>query len=808
MYMVGFLRNINLKISAGRVVILFIMALLVTGGLYAQVPITVEGQIFIQTENEKGEDVVEPISPDDVMLFYFDSYTEAIGRADELKADLNAVNNWTFVQRESVELDGTFVVYDALTGGGLLACGLAIGSEPKVIRLTAADGDQPVRIVLKSEGVTVAETVITGQSQAVGADPAVAEQFGNILYINNANLTIPAHVGKTNARLVICPFVYNHDKKDTAHFRAPRVYTGKEFYMSQKRHVGFDENKDPLFKYNINEPFDDQRHKYVWSDTVVCPNAKDNFQVLGRYYFEDYLGVYREDSVALTSKFKRKPMRFLQYEVSMYELDPMKYKDEPKVERREGSEDISLSFKIGQAELNPDDPNNEVELKKLEDKIYGLVNDRGAQLKRIAVSSVSSPDGSYALNYNLAVRRLAFARDLIRSKIPASKMRGVVDLTNTAKSARVAKWTELADILYADTVGADAALKDSLVNVALKINDIAAQYSNHDAQSVRIARLPEYNSLIKRYLPKLRSMKFEYVAQIYRALTSEEIMDKYNDYKSKGVEEMVFEPYEYWHLFQMVKDSMELEKLYRLAYKSTIKYYKGEVAYNVLFLAANNLALSYMRRDTCDYKILEPLINRKVAGVNVPRTTISGEKYIVNRLEILANQLIMYLKNDDYEQAAILAKMLKSRQGDDERLKQMIAITYCLRGYYKITPDLSETEKNERREYFNIVSKSSPVNEVVMALAMNSSNYNQLAIELLKEMSFDDPLICYLRAIAYGRSPEYFNDAMTWLQRCFLKDEKYIDIARTDGDIPEELFATAFDMYEVEKELMELNGGF
>ena len=800
----------KISVCAFKVLFLAVIAFL-AGAIasYAQVPINVEGKIFIQTENEKGEDETKPVAPEDVMLYYFDSYSEALSKADELRANLNAFINWEFVQKETVELDGSFVVYDALTGGGLLACGTAIGSQPVTLRLSARDGEEEVRIILKSEGVTLQGVTISGQSQAVGADPPVPEQFGNVIFIKDANISIPSHIGKTSARLVICPFVYNHDRKDTAHYRAPRVYAGKEFYMSQKRHVGFDEKKDLLFGYTVSYDFDEKNHKYVWSDTVVCPNATENFQVLGRYYFEDYLGVYKEDSIILTSRYKRRPMRFLQYDFAAYELDPNEYRDVPKTEKREGSEDISLSFVIGKAELDMNDPNNEVELKKLEDKIYGLVNDKGSLLRRIEISSVSSPDGSYALNYNLSVKRLAFAQKLVKSKIPAKKLIGVTDLTDPRKSARVAKWTELADILYADTLEAEPILKDSLVSVAGKIYDIAKQYSNHDMQSARISRLPEYNSLIKRYLPRLRSMKFEYTAQVHRALTTEEIMEKYNDYKAKGIKEMDFKPYEYWHLFQMVKDTFELENLYRLAYKSSLAYYRGTVSDKILYLAANNLARSYINRDTFDIQVLKPLINEKVQGVNVPRKTVDGQPYVVNKLEIVANQLLMCLKKDDYENAGKYAKMLKSRQNEDERIKQLVAVTYCLRGYYRVTQNLPEEEKKERLEFFDTVCKTSPMNEVVMYLAMNSTSYNNEAINLLSDMPYDNPLVQYLKAVAYGRMGDTgFNDAMMALKTCFMLDSKYVGIASTDGDIPEDLYKSALELYEIDKELMELSGGY
>lgn len=78
----------------------------------------------------------------------------------------------------------------------------------------------------------------------------------------------------------------------------------------------------------------------------------------------------------------------------------------PKVERRTGVEDISLSFLLGKAELDPEDPNNEVQLNKLKAKLLEVVNGESSTLKELHLYSVSSPEGSYASNMALSQRRL------------------------------------------------------------------------------------------------------------------------------------------------------------------------------------------------------------------------------------------------------------------------------------------------------------------------------------------------------------------------------------------------------------------
>lgn len=60
----------------------------------------------------------------------------------------------------------------------------------------------------------------------------------------------------------------------------------------------------------------------------------------------------------------------------------------------------------------------------------------------------------------------------------------------------------------------------------------------------------------------------------------------------------------------MIKEPKEAEKLYRRAYRETMAYdAKGKE--KPWILAANNLAVALLRRDTFDVEILKPLIDLK-----------------------------------------------------------------------------------------------------------------------------------------------------------------------------------------------------
>ena len=190
-----------------------------------------------------------------------------------------------------------------------------------------------------------------------------------------------------------------------------------------------------------------------------------------------------------------------------------------------------------------------------------------------------------------------------------------------------------------------------------------------------------------------------------------------------------------------------------------------------------------------------------MASCNQVRTVGCAVEYI-NMEEIVANQLIMYVKTDDFANASIMAQILPK----SEKYNELVAFAYCLGGYYRITGNLTPEEKVKRMEYFNLVRNSTPLNNVVMCLAMNNETYDSQALQALDKMPQDDAKVQYLKAVAYGRRGEAgFNDAMMALKTCFLLDKEYIPIAKTDGDIPEDLYETAYELYQLDYELMQMN---
>ena len=359
-------------------------------------------------------------------------------------------------------------------------------------------------------------------------------------------------------------------------------------------------------------------------------------------------------------------MQFLEYSFDDYALDPMKYPEKPRTEVRDTKGNISLIFLVSKAELDPNEPENEVQMNKLRNDLMEIINGEDTKLKEFKIMGVSSPEGGYQSNLALAKRRTDFALRQIVSMIPANKWARVY---KHPTEARVATWSEVADLLEQDT----------LLTEAAEVRAIVEKYTSQDAQFAAIRRLPFYDTAIKNTFPRLRTVQYEYKHEINRALNPEEIVDRYYNDPNYQEGKKQFTRYEYWNLFQKIKDPKELEKIYRRAYKETMAYNaKGKkTPWN---LAANGLAMSLLRRDTFDVNILMPLIDytRPVNTIDRFNDGITIIETEINPENIVANQLAMFIRANNFEDASILADKLPN----NDKFKMVKAFANCLGGYY------------------------------------------------------------------------------------------------------------------------------
>ncbi len=638
-------------------------------------------------------------------------------------------------------------------------------------------------------GISLEQVEVVAEGRRPTPKPVAGKIVGNKLIVDNS-VTVPSEYGAPNRRLINQPYVIDCTTEDTVKYIDPEVYDGPEYGMTQDRRMAYDMNHDVLSQFIQKRVLSAERFDLLIKDSVLIPDPRRVYSVYTRVIIGDYTHPTYQDEWKLTTCKIKRPLQFLEFTFPDFELDPNKYKETPRRERRDTKANISLSFLVGKAVLDPNDSTNVQQLEDAKRQLLEIVNGEGTTLKEFKITGYSSPEGAYASNLALAKQRTNFALGEITSVIPAAKWSRVY---KHPTETFVAPWTEVADIFE----------QDSLYNEAKEIREITEKYKNPDAQFAAVARLPYYATLVKDRLPSLRKVTYEYKHEIFRELNPDEILDRYlhdPDYRSG---KKSFTRYEYWHLFQQVKDPKEAEKIFRRAYEETMAYdEKGRK--KPWILAANNLAVALLRRDTFDVEVLKPLvdlrrpvnqIDRFDDGVSIIETEINPEV-------IVANQLAMYIRAYNFEEASILANMLPN----NDKFRMIKAFANCLGGYYDYRGAATVKEADERKEVFQLVKSSSPMNNLVMCMAMETDMYDQEAKKVMETLP-QNTLMKYLKLVLYIREHKLhddpaladysvgvnYNEACKMLNAVIEEDKKYYKIAVNDGEISKE-FMDYYDL--------------
>lgn len=711
----------------------------------------------------------------DVMIYAFNTFGDAQDAYDNLIS-----GNIGFDINNVIEVfpdqSGYYETRVATTGAIVFYCPML--EKDKACQIIRVDGQQEINVQFTLEQI-LPPVILTGDTRVEIAIVEPPKEDGEYIISLRAFPFKPDdRLIRSDSRLVVQSSVIDCDTGDTVSFGSPLVRDGVKYHSTQFRRMNFDPNGDPLFPYaDRDKPLSDSLNIIQWADTIYRENPNHFYQCVNNLWLEDYNHVYFTFSDTYDTKRLRRPMQFLEYTLEPYNLDPEKFRKRPHKEVRPGNGNLSLTFLPNQAKIDPSDTVSLNSLEQLKKEIKG---DEYTSLKEFHIMGVASPEGPYAKNLQLANQRMSYAFGQITSILSAHER----DRVYHTEKGRVATWDEVADLLYADSLKVEAE----------EIRKIARTYpKNMDQQWAKIRSLPYYRTEISPRLPKLRSVGYKYVTLINRELTPVEILERYNtdaDYRN-GTKE--FALYEFWNLFNMVKDEKELAALYRRAITASEK-----VEAKKWVLPANNLAVLCIKNETPDTTILAPFIDftRKC---NSPLRSMDGKTTeLINPEQVIANQVVMMLMIKKYFRAAQLAVMLPKKK---EYIK-LSAITKCLAGYVK-RPDTPENKK-----VFEYVRDSTTLrNKVVMNIASGNLGLAKMAISHLPE---DDPTTMYLAVQISCLECQKDNQnymsldfekadlLLNQLVECFKKDKKFIRIAEADWDVFEDLVADAKREYEAQ----------
>ncbi|RGZ65272.1 hypothetical protein DW980_07195 [Bacteroides stercoris] len=733
-------------------ILLLVVAGCGTGTALAQKMVKVSGTVYNIAENRKV-----PFS--DVTVDVYAAKTVAVGEDMKKILDSNDQEKTLLLDQEGKTTTDENGYYEILVpdNGALI---FKVGLSPSVLKEVRHQMKIDVSI---DEGVMLESVTVTAMRLVLKPEPTAPKMIGNMLIPYNT-FKLPPYFGNRFSRLIIQPYVLDCETNDTVTFARPSVYDGKEYALTQERKMGYDMDRDPLRPYIKAEALTTRAMNLDWTDTIIVPDPNRNYSCFAIVNLEDYSASNSRTYQINTCQTKR-PMKFLQYNLFSEQMDPLQHKERAQIEKRNTSDKIQLSFLINSDQLT-DTPENKQSLAMLRNKLKEIAESPGTVLKEFHVAGTASPDGHYSSNLSLAERRMRKIEQEITSILPQYTLERVYRNPH----AEVAPWEEVVKLLERDGKSTEAG----------KVKEILAKHKDIGAQGRALKQLDWYSTVIVPYLDELRVVNYNCLYEIYREPNNEEVMAQYREKGLKGS----YTRYEYWKLFQLITDEKELEALYRRAYEESLEQ-KHPWA-----LAGNNLAASYLERDTVDTSILEPLIDLSIHSTDYSRMNADGSRTeIVNRLEVVTNQLCMYIKKGDFEHASVLVKILP----EDSKFDLLKAYTWALGGYFQggTTPE----EKERAQKTFETIKASSPQNEVVMYMALDNRAGNAAAKASLAKLPQDSALTWYFKATLSAREGEIeFMNTVIALSECFKRDKSFVATAQNDGEFNEDIIQAAMDM--------------
>lgn len=282
--------------------------------------------------------------------------------------------------------------------------------------------------------------------------------------------------------------------------------------------------------------------------------------------------------------------------------------------------------------------------------------------------------------------------------------------------AEVASWDTVVALLR----------KDSLYTRADEIEGLMHQYKSYRLNQALKGK-PYYQELATRYLPSLRKVRYTYEYSIFRTLTDAEIHQLYQQRPQELTR------YEYYRMIATAATPAEKERLCK----------EAMALHHHFSYAANELAYCMIEQGTPDSRILQPFVSATAPA------------------ELLSNQIIALLDEGKYASADSLLSFLP----ETEHFTQLRAITGALAGYHT--------------ETFDAVAATSPLNKVVMLLAMKR---NEEAWQQLQTLPVQTAREYYVKAIAANRL-DYINEALICINKALELEPSLIETARLDGDV-------------------------
>ena len=538
--------------------------------------------------------------------------------------NVNVINPITNERIEISDEDGRYNVITDKSGSLKFTC---IGYEDVTLKVA---GKQVLNVVLKDAVIELDEvTIISKVKDKVIPEPTDIEIKGNYFHLKT-RVPVPKEMFSSNRRLILQPSIYDVTLKKRLLMR-PVVLDGDTYHTTQRRMYDYDIEKDPLHEYvQVKNTSSRNGDIIAYHDSLYIEFLQHDYRADVHLGMENYRDIIYRDSFSI-ARGTVNPLRFLEYKFSAFNLTDEKYLPKPVMQLRDTKGEVNLTFVVGKAFLDDSNPQNQIELNRLNQELRSIEQNPDASLKSFHITGVASPDGSYESNFKLAKLRTDKALERILSQLDPDTRK----FLEVKSDASVASWEEVVALLK----------KDSKQKIAEEIEEVIKQNASAPYLLNRaLKKKPYYKEVAEAYLPKLRKVQYTYGYSIFRTLTDEEIRQLYK----KNPTDLT--RFEYYRMMVMTKDPVEREK-----------YCKEALGlYDNFTYAANELAVLNIQKDTPDSRILEPFVSKTAPA------------------ELLSNQAIALLHEGKYTKAdSVLTLLPEEAVSEDLR-----AIVQAMAGYY------------------------------------------------------------------------------------------------------------------------------
>lgn len=715
----------------------------------------IQGKVTNVTEGGK------PFAVGTINLYFVKNQKEANEVASNLKKDHRyyetRVQEVFFLQPDE---NGYYVCEEAYPKGFIV---VDVGTD--VCQIFAINGLSDLDLEIAVEGKKLEEVVVEAKLPnapvLVSTSPTL---IGDQMFFT-PNFALQ---GNASERLVFQTFVSTcYEEVDTVlQYYPPIVIEGKEFSITQERRMGYDASRDPLHQYVDSTLAMDGKYKtFSRNFQFTMPNPQAYYQLKMKKVKQHYTGIIESYDTVVCKCQREDPLQYFQYSFDTYSLDPLEYRPSSQLRVRNDADTVSLTFLVGKARLDSNNPNNTTEWNKIVTRLQEIKEVKGSRIQSFEIVGVSSPEGDYQSNLELAEKRAGYALQLlVEQKLLQTN-------TKTIYRGEVAGWEQVAAIM---------SKKDSIKGQ--EIANIVSKYESINRQTANIKKLPYYSEIKDSILPLLRCVRTSCNYMIRRNLKVGEVLEIYRKDPT-----FKFEPLEYWMLIQAIKNPDEKAEIC----KRTLQANKYDTPLRPF--AANTLARLNIERGIVDTTLLAEFIYPQYR-VNQELVMTNTYTKVYNPDVILANQVCMFLVGKHYFSAASLVRRIEHLP----QYRELSLLVACLNGYYA-----------DNHSVFNANIGKDLINTIVLHLAMGAKQnrskvtpekqryHNVEALKLLRELNTlpeeKQALGYYLKAVVYNRLDLAISDANMFtgylyeekpvecLLKCFELDESFIRKCQGDA---------------------------